>query len=56
MDSTNITSIDFIKMPYWKRGLYCSNPTPLPRVIMIFLKTENKELKKEIKNVLQQRV
>ena len=56
MDSINISSIDLIKMPYWKRGLYCSEPTPLPRVIMIILKTENKILKKEIKNVLQQRV
>ena len=56
MDSTNITSIDLIKMPYWKRGFYCSEPTPLPRVIMVFLKTENKILKKETKNVLQHRI
>ncbi|PNQ75361.1 hypothetical protein C1T31_04315 [Hanstruepera neustonica] len=56
MDSTNINSIDLIKMPHWKRGLYCSEPIALPRVIMIFLKTENKLLKKEIKKVLQERV
>lgn len=52
MDSTNITSINLVKMPYWKRGLYCSNPAPLPRVILVILKTESKALKKEIKNVL----
>jgi len=56
IDSTNITSIDLIKMPYWKRGFYCSEPTPIPRVIIISLKTDSKELKKDIKKVLHHRL
>jgi len=43
-------------MPYWKRGFYCSEPTPIPRVIIISLKTDSKELKKDIKNVLHHRL
>jgi len=54
LNSTNIISIDLIKMPYWKRGFYCANPEPIPRLIYIGLNTNDKELKKEIKNVLQQ--
>ena len=55
IDSTNITSIDLYVMPYWKRGFYCTNPKPIPRTIFILLNTNDRNLKKNIKEILKDR-